>query len=141
MPTYQGLNIGSLTDNNGIANSYGVFTQVDYTFNDQGLIEKANCIIPTGQNLANIELDMRTLVPQVEALRVDPDAAALARQRYGCLTPWQAEPGAAAVRAGALSPLAGSLAGGAHPHRGIEAEHGRLQAWEADAAIRAGEGF
>jgi len=37
----------------------------DYTFNDQGLIEKANCIIPTGQNLANIELDMRTLVPQV----------------------------------------------------------------------------
>lgn len=35
VPTYQGLNIGSLTDNNGIANSYGVFTQVDYTFNDQ----------------------------------------------------------------------------------------------------------
>ncbi|HOT01933.1 MAG TPA: nickel-dependent hydrogenase large subunit, partial [Acidobacteriota bacterium] len=37
----------------------------DYTFNAQGLIEKANCVIPTGQNLANIELDMRTLVPQV----------------------------------------------------------------------------
>lgn len=37
----------------------------DYTYNDHGLIEKANCIIPTGQNLANIENDMRALIPQV----------------------------------------------------------------------------
>jgi coenzyme F420-reducing hydrogenase alpha subunit len=32
---------------------------------DDGRIAQANCIIPTGQNLANIESDMRALVPQV----------------------------------------------------------------------------
>lgn len=31
---------------------------------ENGLIKEANCIIPTGQNLANIEADMRELVPQ-----------------------------------------------------------------------------
>ncbi len=30
-----------------------------------GYLKEANCIIPTGQNLANIEADMRSLVPQV----------------------------------------------------------------------------
>jgi len=30
-----------------------------------GYISEANCIIPTGQNLANIELDMRALVPAI----------------------------------------------------------------------------
>lgn len=30
-----------------------------------GYLSEANCIIPTGQNLANIEADMRSLVPQV----------------------------------------------------------------------------
>jgi len=37
----------------------------DYTYNRQGLIDKANCIIPTGQNLANIDDDMKKLVPEV----------------------------------------------------------------------------
>ncbi len=37
----------------------------DYTYNRQGIIEKANCIIPTGQNLANIDNDMRKLVPEI----------------------------------------------------------------------------
>ena len=37
----------------------------DYTYNRQGIIEKANCIIPTGQNLANIDDDMKKLVPEV----------------------------------------------------------------------------
>ncbi len=32
---------------------------------EDGLITGANCIIPTGQNLANIEADMRELVPQI----------------------------------------------------------------------------
>lgn len=32
---------------------------------EDGLIVGANCIIPTGQNLANIELDMRALVPTI----------------------------------------------------------------------------
>ncbi|MCA9875912.1 MAG: nickel-dependent hydrogenase large subunit, partial [Anaerolineales bacterium] len=32
---------------------------------EDGLIAEANCIIPTGQNLANIEADMRALVPAI----------------------------------------------------------------------------
>ena len=37
----------------------------DYTYNRQGSIETANCIIPTGQNLANIDDDMKKLVPEI----------------------------------------------------------------------------
>lgn len=37
----------------------------EYRIDDDGLISGANCIIPTGQNLANIEADMRELVPQI----------------------------------------------------------------------------
>lgn len=32
---------------------------------EDGRVVSANCIIPTGQNLANIEADMRALVPQI----------------------------------------------------------------------------
>jgi sulfhydrogenase subunit alpha len=32
---------------------------------ENGWIQEANCIIPTGQNLANIEADMRALVPTI----------------------------------------------------------------------------
>lgn len=39
----------------------------DYTYNRQGQIEAANCIIPTGQNLANIDDDMKKLVPEIIA--------------------------------------------------------------------------
>jgi len=35
----------------------------DYTYGPDGRITDANCIIPTGQNAANIEADMRELVP------------------------------------------------------------------------------
>jgi len=37
----------------------------NYTINDDGTIRGANCIIPTGQNCANMEADMRALVPQI----------------------------------------------------------------------------
>lgn len=37
----------------------------EYAYDRQGRIAKANCIIPTGQNLANIDDDMRKLVPEV----------------------------------------------------------------------------
>ena len=37
----------------------------NYTIGDDGRVVGANCIIPTGQNLANIEADMRALVPQI----------------------------------------------------------------------------
>ncbi len=37
----------------------------NYQIGDDGLVAGANCIIPTGQNLANIEADMRKLVPEI----------------------------------------------------------------------------
>ena len=37
----------------------------DYTFNDRGKCQKANCIIPTNQNHANIQKDMEMLVPKI----------------------------------------------------------------------------
>lgn len=37
----------------------------DYLIDEKGLILQANCVIPTGQNLGNIEADMRKLVAEV----------------------------------------------------------------------------
>ena len=37
----------------------------EYQIGDDGLIQEANCIIPTGQNLGNIDRDMRALVPTI----------------------------------------------------------------------------
>ena len=37
----------------------------DYTYNEKGICTKANCIIPTNQNHGNIELDMKTLLPNM----------------------------------------------------------------------------
>jgi sulfhydrogenase subunit alpha len=37
----------------------------DYTLNDEGKCTKANCIIPTNQNHANIQKDMEAFVPQI----------------------------------------------------------------------------
>jgi sulfhydrogenase subunit alpha len=37
----------------------------NYIIDDDGLIQGANCIIPTNQNYANMEADMRALVPQI----------------------------------------------------------------------------
>lgn len=37
----------------------------EYEIDDAGHIVRANCVIPTGQNLANIEADMRALVPRL----------------------------------------------------------------------------
>jgi coenzyme F420-reducing hydrogenase alpha subunit len=37
----------------------------DYTYNDKGLITKANCIIPTNQNHNNIQKDLEVLVPKI----------------------------------------------------------------------------
>ena len=36
----------------------------NYVIDDDGLIQGANCIIPTNQNHANIEADMRALLPE-----------------------------------------------------------------------------
>ncbi len=37
----------------------------DYTYNEAGLITKANCIIPTNQNHNNIQKDLEALVPLI----------------------------------------------------------------------------
>jgi coenzyme F420-reducing hydrogenase alpha subunit len=37
----------------------------DYTYDENGTMVSANLIIPTGQNLANIEQDIRAIVPQI----------------------------------------------------------------------------
>ena len=37
----------------------------DYEFDDQGKCVSANLVIPTAQNLANLDADMRQLVPQI----------------------------------------------------------------------------
>lgn len=37
----------------------------DYTYDSNGFCTKANCIIPTNQNHANIQKDMEALIPQV----------------------------------------------------------------------------
>lgn len=37
----------------------------DYTYDANGVCTKANCIIPTNQNHANIQLDMESLVPKI----------------------------------------------------------------------------
>ncbi len=37
----------------------------NYVIDDDGLVQGANCIIPTNQNHANIEADLRALVPQI----------------------------------------------------------------------------
>jgi coenzyme F420-reducing hydrogenase alpha subunit len=37
----------------------------DYTYDESGTMAAANLIIPTGQNLANIEQDIRAIVPEI----------------------------------------------------------------------------
>ena len=37
----------------------------EYEYDRSGNVVKANCVIPTGQNLANIDDDMKKLVPEI----------------------------------------------------------------------------
>jgi sulfhydrogenase subunit alpha len=37
----------------------------DYTFDDKGVLTRANCVIPTNQNHNNIQKDMEALAPQI----------------------------------------------------------------------------
>jgi coenzyme F420-reducing hydrogenase alpha subunit len=56
-PTRYGTGVGATEVPRGILYH-------EYTYDRQGRIKAANCIIPTGQNLANIDDDMRKLVPE-----------------------------------------------------------------------------
>lgn len=57
-PTRYGTGVGATEVPRGILYH-------EYTYDRQGRITMANCIIPTGQNLANIDDDMKKLVPEV----------------------------------------------------------------------------
>ena len=37
----------------------------DYTVNGSGILTDANCIIPTNQNINNLEADMKKIVPEI----------------------------------------------------------------------------
>ncbi|MFH1855651.1 MAG: Ni/Fe hydrogenase subunit alpha [Candidatus Omnitrophota bacterium] len=37
----------------------------DYTINEKGIVQAANCVIPTNQNLANIDLDLKKMIPEI----------------------------------------------------------------------------
>lgn len=37
----------------------------DYTIDEKGLVQSANCVIPTNQNLANIDLDFKKMLPEI----------------------------------------------------------------------------
>jgi erythromycin esterase-like protein len=43
-----------------------------------------------GLDIYNLNASMRAVIDYLD--RVDPDAARVARERYGCLTPWQRDP-------------------------------------------------
>lgn len=44
-----------------------------FKIDDEGIITKANCVIPTGQNHANIHYDLQKLVPDLAAQGMDED--------------------------------------------------------------------
>ncbi len=37
----------------------------EYVFNDKGIVQDANCVIPTGQNVNNIEEDFKAMLPGI----------------------------------------------------------------------------
>ena len=47
----------------------------DYTYDSNGICTKANCVIPTGMNLANIDADFQKYVPEVIATRTQDQIA------------------------------------------------------------------
>jgi len=57
-PTQYGTGIGATEVPRGILYH-------EYSYDRQGRVIAANCIIPTGQNLANIDDDMKKLVPEI----------------------------------------------------------------------------
>ncbi len=69
-PTRYGTGVGATEVPRGILYH-------EYTYDRQGRIVKANCIIPTGQNLGNIDNDMRKLVPEVVPTRSEKEIAHL----------------------------------------------------------------
>jgi len=47
----------------------------DYTYDEHGVCTKANCVIPTGMNLGNVDRDMQKYVPEVIDTRSQDEIA------------------------------------------------------------------
>ncbi|MFA5928803.1 MAG: Ni/Fe hydrogenase subunit alpha [Candidatus Margulisiibacteriota bacterium] len=58
IPVKAGSGVGAVEVPRGLLYHY-------YEVDDKGIIVKANCIIPTSQNVNNIEHDMRKLIPEI----------------------------------------------------------------------------
>ena len=62
----------------------------EYSINDTGHITQANCVIPTNQNMGNLEEDMRQLVPQLIGKKTQEeitlDLEMLARSYDPCIS-------------------------------------------------------
>ena len=75
----EGLNVITNTPTHQHTNTRGIgavevprgILYHDYTYDENGFCTKANCIIPTNQNHANIQLDMEALVPQIMHKKTD----------------------------------------------------------------------
>jgi len=60
IPVHAGSGVGAVEVPRGLLYHH-------YEVDERGIIRRVNCIIPTGQNLNNIEQDMRALVPALVA--------------------------------------------------------------------------
>jgi coenzyme F420-reducing hydrogenase alpha subunit len=62
----------------------------EYTIDEAGRIREANCVIPTNQNMGNLEEDMRNIVPQLLAKKTQEEIALdlemLARSYDPCIS-------------------------------------------------------
>ena len=47
----------------------------EYTIDETGIITKANCVIPTNQNMGNLEKDMRKIVPELLSSKTQGEIA------------------------------------------------------------------
>lgn len=63
---------------------------VDWLRQRNGLVEPARRVAFHGLDLYSLFTSIRSILTYLDD--VDPQTARVARQRYGCLTPWQADP-------------------------------------------------
>jgi protein-L-isoaspartate(D-aspartate) O-methyltransferase len=65
---------------------------VDWLRNRNGLVEPGKRVAFHGLDLYSLFTSIRSVLTYLDD--IDPQTAQVARQRYGCLTPWQADPAA-----------------------------------------------
>lgn len=65
---------------------------VDWLHTRNSSLDKSQHTAFHGLDLYSLYTSVRAVIAYLES--VDPDLAAIARQRYGCLSPWQADPAA-----------------------------------------------